>query len=237
MYLITNCVGERLRLNSLKEYRPCVDGDGNVIQNYYVAADGTVVSTKRRTVHVMTPAHSDGDLYVPLRINGKTRIVWVRRLVAHAWIGPAPSPDHHVLHVDGNKANNSVTNLRWATQKEIIHHTGLRNGSVLSGEQVETIRDLRTEGKTFNEIADHVGFSTTSVAAVIRGRSRFEGNGIEPSWTHGVRSSKLCADDVKLIREMYASGGFTQKQLADIFGIHHSAVSYIVREKRWKQVA
>ncbi|MCE3017143.1 MAG: NUMOD4 motif-containing HNH endonuclease [Pirellula sp.] len=51
----------------------------------------------------------------------KCRKYWTvkaHRLVALAFLGPPPFPNAQVAHYDGNKQNNHVSNLRWATQKE-----------------------------------------------------------------------------------------------------------------------
>ncbi len=55
--------------------------------------------------------HKEGD------INSKRRFFRLHRLVALAFI---PNPDDKPLvdHKDGNKTNNNVDNLRWATNSE-----------------------------------------------------------------------------------------------------------------------
>jgi transposase len=108
---------------------------------------------------------------------------------------------------------------------------------MISDEQIETMRHLRGEGKTFDQIAGAVGRTTAVVGDVVCGRGRFEGLGIEESQIRGVRSSKLTSEDVDEIRKMYGTGQFTQREVAAVFGVHHSAVSYIVRGKRWKKIA
>jgi hypothetical protein len=44
--------------------------------------------------------------------------VKAHRLVALAFLGPPPFPGAHVAHSDGDKTNNHVSNLRWATPAE-----------------------------------------------------------------------------------------------------------------------
>lgn len=51
-------------------------------------------------------------------------------LVALKYIGKPPTDKHEVDHIDGNKANNHWTNLRWVTKSEnILHSYALGNRS------------------------------------------------------------------------------------------------------------
>ncbi|AXV72811.1 hypothetical protein CJO75_01120 [Ralstonia solanacearum] len=52
----------------------------------------------------------------------------IHRLVALTFLGPPPSRQHEVAHNDGNRANNIVTNLRWATHAENVADT-FRHGT------------------------------------------------------------------------------------------------------------
>ena len=51
---------------------------------------------------------------------------------------------------------------------------------------------------------------------------------------HG--SARLTEADVRAIRELYAAGGITQREIAKRFGIHQIHVSQIVTRKNWKHV-
>jgi hypothetical protein len=44
--------------------------------------------------------------------------VKTHRVVALAFLGPPPFPKAHVAHFDGDKTNNHLSNLRWATAAE-----------------------------------------------------------------------------------------------------------------------
>lgn len=47
---------------------------------------------------------------------------------------------------------------------------------------------------------------------------------------------KLGEDDVRSIREAYATSKFSQRELAAAYGVSQSSVSYIVRGKNWARV-
>ena len=94
------------------EWRP-FPGD----TRYEVCSLGAVRNT--RTGHVLKPWLAGyGYWYVQLGAKGlKTGI---HRLVALTFLGPPPSPLHEVAHSDGNRHNNAITNLRWATHAQNV---------------------------------------------------------------------------------------------------------------------
>jgi hypothetical protein len=63
--------------------------------------------------------NSKGYEKVGLMKNGKSNKHRVSRLVAEAFI-PNPYNLPQVDHIDGNKRNNSITNLEWVTGNENI---------------------------------------------------------------------------------------------------------------------
>lgn len=63
------------------------------------------------------PAKS-GYKTVQLMIDGRFKLVYVHRLIAEVFLGPPPSRSHLVRHLDGDRHNNDVSNLRWGTAQE-----------------------------------------------------------------------------------------------------------------------
>lgn len=100
----------------------------NYEELYEVSSLGRVRSLDRETIDsmgrkqyfkgkVLKPQYDRyGYLYVPLNKSGKKKFK-VHRLVAEAFI---PNPDNKpcVDHINTNKEDNSVENLRWVTEKE-----------------------------------------------------------------------------------------------------------------------
>lgn len=71
-----------------------------------------------------------GYLYVQLFVKDAHFRDSLHRLVAKAFL-PNPENKKTVNHIDGNKANNHVSNLEWATHSENLlhaHATGLKHG-------------------------------------------------------------------------------------------------------------
>lgn len=74
---------------------------------------------------------SDGYRRFSLYVNGKMKYVPCHRLVAIQFIANYDNKPQ-VNHKDGNKLNNSISNLEWVTSKENVLHsykTGLKKPS------------------------------------------------------------------------------------------------------------
>lgn len=64
----------------------------------------------------------DGKAEVCLFKEKMRKYMLVGRIIAETFIGN-PEGKERVLHIDGDKANNTVENLRWATIQEVNLHT------------------------------------------------------------------------------------------------------------------
>lgn len=101
-------------------------------QNYLVNEHGQVLNQRPGRgfgLYLMMQVDKVGYCSYKMYRDGNTKgsTVMVHRLVATAFI-PNPENKPTVNHIDGNKANNHVSNLEWATMKEQINHaidTGL----------------------------------------------------------------------------------------------------------------
>jgi hypothetical protein len=111
--------------------------------------------------------------------------VAVHRLVLEAFVGPRPDRAH-TRHLDGDRSNNRLSNLRYGTIEENFadkklhgtHTCGERCGtSKLKPAEIPIIRGLKACGISQAEIARRFGVAPMTISRVVRGHR----------WTH-VRS-------------------------------------------------
>lgn len=121
-----------------------------------------------------------GYLVVYLRRDGTSKLRKVAQLVLEAFVGERPSSKHHGYHNDGNKVNNTLSNLRWGTPSEnasdkIAHGTlarGEKNGGggKLTEEQVKQIK-VRVLAETQVDLAREFGVSRGLISHIKNGRA------------------------------------------------------------------
>lgn len=112
---------EKDRHDMSKEYeyetRPIAGYEGL----YSISNDGTVFSHDynhtKQTKQLKPVKRSDGYLMVNLYQDSKLKIHFIHRLVLETFV---PNPDNkpYCDHIDTDKTNNHVSNLRWCTHKE-----------------------------------------------------------------------------------------------------------------------
>lgn len=75
----------------------------------------------------MKPCKTGLGGYRALRLfkHGKGRMMKVHRIVLTAFVGPPPNQDSEGNHKDGDKDNNTLSNLEWATPIENTRHAFL----------------------------------------------------------------------------------------------------------------
>lgn len=107
---------------------------------------------------------SCGYMIVTLCHEGVRKNKRVHRLLLEAFV-PNPSNKAHVNHIDGNKLNNSLDNLEWATPKENTNHSikmGLHDPAAHSRKEIVQLdKDTKTVIAVFPSL--HEAGRTTGV--------------------------------------------------------------------------
>jgi len=127
----------------------------------------------------------DGYLAACLTKNGKRKTFYVHRLVAAAFI---PNPDGlpEVDHIDADRANNMLSNLRWVTSKENCQHTiELGHARPFKGFKYKELHEramrarrrpvIRDDGRRYISIAEaarDIGCTASCISSQIAGRQK-----------------------------------------------------------------
>lgn len=151
---------------------------------YEVSVDGVVrrcQGLRCRRNRILAPfIRANGYAQILLYQGGKRRRFGVHQLVALAFLGPKPSPQHEVAHLDGQRLNNHVSNLAWLLHSENerhkdLHGTRLRGSQIgnakLTEAQVVLIRQALAVGIRQCALAQAYGVSDSTVSLIARAKT------------------------------------------------------------------
>lgn len=173
----TYCL-ECIRLKAIGHtYRPPNDAEWkpSIVSGYLISNDGRIWSEKTQRL-IRTAINKPGYSYANLRANGKTQPFAAHRLVAEAFIRELRD-DEIVDHIDGDKLNNTVQNLRITTRscntkafRDRVRKEG-NHGFKLNENDVLEIKRHLAEGKlTQREIGDLFNVGASIISTINTGR-------------------------------------------------------------------
>jgi hypothetical protein len=122
----------------------------------------------------------DGYFKTSMRQNHVNKSIGVHRIVLLSFIGKCPE-GNQCRHLDGNRANNNITNLTWGTAKQnqndrFLHGRGHKitcpKGeaqwlSKIKSAEIHEIRYLRKNGYLLREIGKLYGISESNVSMIV----------------------------------------------------------------------
>ena len=145
---------------------------------YFVSPSGGIFNASGHEMAQRIPARY---VHVGLRVNGKTQVFKVHRLVAYAFHGDPPKPSCSVDHIDRNPQNNASSNLRWATPTE---QAANRNKSRSNNERPIAFTATcgkRIEFKSVTEASTYFGLRCMSMLYRAIGKGKIYHGG---TWEH-----------------------------------------------------
>lgn len=131
---------------------------------------------------ILSPGeYRGGYLHVVLTKNSKGQVCKVHQLVLLAFAGLRGKREAN--HLDGDRKNNRLDNLEWATKKQNNAHR-VRSGrhytgtgcpwSVVTPEQVQKIRHLKSLGLGTTRISKELKLNISTVGNIYYGKSHIQ---------------------------------------------------------------
>lgn len=137
--------------------------------NYEISNCGEV--RNKITNKILKPTLINGYLAVGVRIDKKTNIVFIHRMVAISFLMCAVET-YIVNHKDGNKTNNNVENLEWVSLSENSKHAhrfGLNKGNKIKVSQYTLDHVFIKEYDSLVHAENETGISNGHISNVCRG--------------------------------------------------------------------
>ena len=104
--------------------------------DYYITRDGKVINSKGKELKQCIS--TSGYYYVQLIIDKKKYMKFVHRLVAEMFI---ENKNEQVDHINGNKLDNNVENLRWVSARENYFNYGYKERIEHKKKKIIAIKD------------------------------------------------------------------------------------------------
>lgn len=169
-------------------------------------------------------SEKSGYLKVELSLNSTYKTHKVHQLVAFHFIGPRPSPQHEVNHMDGSKVNCRADNLEYRTKKGNMEHAALMN---------LTPKGERHGSKTHPERVargDRCGFRTHP-ENIRRGDDHWTRR--RPNAQAGANNhfAKATAEQRIAIRAEYAAGGISLRRLGQKYNLSKGGVWNLIKSR------
>jgi len=123
-----------------------IDRDGNIYSNSNWRGYG------RRVLN--TTLNSSGYPVVFLMVKGSKKKFRVHTLMAKYFLPAKPAVDSQIRHLDGNKQNNSASNLKWGTAQENAEDRDLHGTTMKGAKHGENVMRGRNTAAKMKKIND-----------------------------------------------------------------------------------
>jgi hypothetical protein len=149
---------------------------------YEISNYGQVKSySTRETGKIIKGSNVNGYQAIMIRFDKRiTQSYYVHRLVAETYI-PKDSDDQvYVTHIDYDKSNNHISNLRWVSERQLADHNNKNprvmkkriTGYKLTESDVRVIKKMLKNEKTrYSQIARQFGITHTQLNRIRKGQN------------------------------------------------------------------
>lgn len=166
-------------------------GDKHLTKNYAISSKGRIASYTEDILkdgNILTGSVTTGYRTLNLHRPGNQGTIYLHREVAKAFIPKKSSKHKYVIHLNHNRSDNDVKNLKWVTVQEMIEHQQKSPAKIaykeiqatrtvgrkLTANQVKTIKktlETKNRSLTIKQIAKQYGVSDMTIYRIKSGEN------------------------------------------------------------------
>lgn len=111
--------------NDKEIWKPVTHIKGPTVKKYLISSRGRLASYDNDiNEKYILKLHSNGGFPMStVHVDGKSKALFAHHAIAHAFLKKTSPKQVSIIHLDYNKANNAISNLKWVTKKEQIEHS------------------------------------------------------------------------------------------------------------------
>ena len=111
--------------NDKEIWKPVTHIKGKTSKKYAVSSKGRLASyDKNIEDRYVLKQHLNGGLHMAtIHVEGKSKALFSHQAIGGSFLKKHSPKCKFVIHLDHNKANNDISNLKWATKDEQVEHS------------------------------------------------------------------------------------------------------------------
>ncbi len=180
----------KIKLNKGEEWKVIPKHTTAKGEKYAITSKGRLIKFAKDITEgsELRLSHQSGyPIWRVKKTDGSYFALLIHRLVARYFLPKPEAKKKYIIHLDFDKANNSVKNLRWATQQEVNQHAS-KNPAVIAAREamknrtrhvnakltipkVKRIKTMLAKGHTLSKIAHEFGISDMQVYRIKSGQN------------------------------------------------------------------
>jgi hypothetical protein len=110
--------------NDKEIWKPVIHIKGQSVKKYLVSSHGQLASYSKsiEDKQILKVHENSGFPMITAQVNGKSTGIFLHHAMAHSFLKKQSSKHNAIIHLDHDKLNNTLENLKWVTPQERLEH-------------------------------------------------------------------------------------------------------------------
>ena len=111
--------------NDNEIWKPVTHIKGPLAKKYLISSHGRMASYDNdiNDKYILKLHLNNGFPMSTVHVNGKSKALFAHHAIGHVFLKKGNPKQTSVIHLDYDKANNAISNLKWVTKEEQVEHS------------------------------------------------------------------------------------------------------------------